>query len=211
MVTVKIQCSCGQRYAFDVEPVTGQMPSEVRCPMCGVDGTAAANQAITENLAQQAPTAIAPKLHLNSPPGHASHGFIATVYPRPLVKPSWFLKGMNLEAAQRHVKNAWVAGTVQVVVTVVFCLLSLTGTSVWGITIWNLVDAALLAGLSFGIYKYSRACSVAVFLLYFVNIAYYWKRHVLGWPIGLLFIYIYFQGVRGTFAFHQIHKAARIG
>lgn len=50
MVSVKIQCPCGQRYAFDVEPVNGRMPSSVSCPACGADGTAAANDVIAQSL-----------------------------------------------------------------------------------------------------------------------------------------------------------------
>ena len=48
LVAVKIQCACGQRYAFDVEPVNGRLPAPVHCPKCGVDGTAAANQIIAQ-------------------------------------------------------------------------------------------------------------------------------------------------------------------
>ena len=51
MVPIKIDCECGQRYAFDVEPVNGRMPSAVACPACGVDGTIAANEFITRQLA----------------------------------------------------------------------------------------------------------------------------------------------------------------
>ena len=56
MIPIKIQCGCGQRYAFDVAPVDGRMPAPVACPVCGVDGTAAANAYI----AQSAPVAAAP-------------------------------------------------------------------------------------------------------------------------------------------------------
>jgi hypothetical protein len=55
MIPIKIQCGCGQKYAFDVEPVNGQMPSSVACPVCGTDGTSAANQIISQILATQAP------------------------------------------------------------------------------------------------------------------------------------------------------------
>jgi len=51
MIPIKIQCGCGQRYAFDVEPVNGRMTSTVACPVCGVDGTAAANEMIAQALA----------------------------------------------------------------------------------------------------------------------------------------------------------------
>ena len=56
---VKIQCSCGQHYAFDVEPVAGRMPTHVACPACGVDGTDAANASIAQTLALRASTATA--------------------------------------------------------------------------------------------------------------------------------------------------------
>jgi len=53
MIPVKIQCSCGQRYAFDVEPICGRMTSSVVCPVCGADGTLAANEIIAFTLASE--------------------------------------------------------------------------------------------------------------------------------------------------------------
>jgi hypothetical protein len=53
MIPVKIQCGCGQRYAFDIEPVGGRMTSTVACPICGTDGTSAANEAIAYTLSAQ--------------------------------------------------------------------------------------------------------------------------------------------------------------
>jgi len=47
---IKIFCNCGAKYKFDVEPVNGQMPRAVVCPVCGADGTAQANQIIRQNL-----------------------------------------------------------------------------------------------------------------------------------------------------------------
>ena len=58
MIPIKIQCGCGQRYEFEVEPVGGQVPSPVVCPACGADGTAAANEAIALSVA--APPTPAP-------------------------------------------------------------------------------------------------------------------------------------------------------
>lgn len=48
MVPIKIECGCGQHYAFDIEPVQGLMPCNVCCPSCGMDGTDAANDYITK-------------------------------------------------------------------------------------------------------------------------------------------------------------------
>jgi len=67
MIPITIQCGCGQRYEFDVEPVDGQMPTTVACPVCGVDGTAAANEMIAQTLTVQAPPSL-PKLRLQSAP-----------------------------------------------------------------------------------------------------------------------------------------------
>jgi UDP-N-acetylmuramyl pentapeptide phosphotransferase/UDP-N-acetylglucosamine-1-phosphate transferase len=53
MIPVKIQCSCGQRYAFDIEPLCGRMTTSVACPVCGADGTTAANEVIAFALARQ--------------------------------------------------------------------------------------------------------------------------------------------------------------
>ena len=78
MIEVKIECPCGQHYAFDVEPVNGQMPDAVSCPACGADGTAAAN----ESIARQSPPppakpAVRLSVHIESnsmpAPAHSSH------------------------------------------------------------------------------------------------------------------------------------------
>jgi PQQ-like domain len=41
--TLKLECACGTRFAFDVEPEAGRMPTPVACPGCGSDMTAAAD------------------------------------------------------------------------------------------------------------------------------------------------------------------------
>src|SRR6266487_1920529 len=50
---VKVQCSCGTRYKFDVEPINDQMPGPVSCPSCGADGTAASNAIIRQSVNAQ--------------------------------------------------------------------------------------------------------------------------------------------------------------
>jgi hypothetical protein len=64
MVPVKIECGCGQHYAFDVDPINGRMPTQVACPACGMDGTDAANDGIAQYLAAQ-PTAPVPGVSLH--------------------------------------------------------------------------------------------------------------------------------------------------
>jgi hypothetical protein len=50
MVPIKIICHCGQKYAFEVQPEDGRMPVAVNCPICGRDGTIAANESIRKML-----------------------------------------------------------------------------------------------------------------------------------------------------------------
>jgi hypothetical protein len=65
MIPIKIQCECGQRYAFDVEPVNGRMTSPVACPACGADGTIATNALIAQNMQPiQPPVAPEPAVRL---------------------------------------------------------------------------------------------------------------------------------------------------
>ena len=66
---ITAECSCGQRFKFEVEPENGQMPFEVKCPSCGTDQTAQANALISEQLAQQPSPAIEPPAVSPSPSG----------------------------------------------------------------------------------------------------------------------------------------------
>jgi hypothetical protein len=62
-MTLKIECPCGVRYSFDVEPLDGRMPWAVECPGCHADGTGAANQILAEMLS--APPPDAPRLRIH--------------------------------------------------------------------------------------------------------------------------------------------------
>ncbi len=59
-IPIKVQCGCGQKYSFEVEPVNGQMPWAVACPVCNADGTGAANVLITRSLAVAPAPTLAP-------------------------------------------------------------------------------------------------------------------------------------------------------
>jgi hypothetical protein len=99
MMTVKVQCGCGQRYAFDVEPIGGRMPSGVACPVCGLDGTATANQIIGQTLGAQSP-----------PVGAAAPMRIATAaaVPAPLAVPA--ATSRTVGQPQRQPEREWGPG-----------------------------------------------------------------------------------------------------
>jgi hypothetical protein len=82
MISIKVQCVCGQKYAFEVELVNGRMPQPVQCPSCGADGTAAANEIIALTL-----TAPRPILSVNRP-ATSSSAVIPAQAPKAPVKKS---------------------------------------------------------------------------------------------------------------------------
>jgi hypothetical protein len=107
---------------------------------------------------------------------------------------------------RKKIKGASIAAAISGSITLVVTLIAMSGTDILGFSAWELVDVALIFGLAFGIYKKSRTCAVAM-LLYFVV-----SKIILmvesGKPSGLLwaaiFIYYYWQGVSGTFAYHKL-------
>jgi len=68
MMELKVQCDCGQKYKFDVEPVNGRMPFTVACPICGADGTAKANAIFSETYVHQIPAPPTPFRPASVPP-----------------------------------------------------------------------------------------------------------------------------------------------
>jgi hypothetical protein len=55
---IKIQCACGTKYKFEIEPIGGRMPSSVNCPACGADGTSQANEIIQQALGEPVPASV---------------------------------------------------------------------------------------------------------------------------------------------------------
>jgi hypothetical protein len=96
MPEIKVQCDCGQKFKFDVEPVNGQMPFQVKCPACNVDGTAKANL-----LLQTLPpprTVTPPPM---PPPVPARQPALSMAAPAPMVQSAPAQRYPSAIAAQR--------------------------------------------------------------------------------------------------------------
>ncbi|HTY07646.1 MAG TPA: hypothetical protein VMF29_00645, partial [Candidatus Edwardsbacteria bacterium] len=74
-----------------------------------------------------------------------------------------------------------------------------------GFSAWNLLDAALILGLSFGLYRNSRTCAVILFAYFVLSKVMMWVQlgNVAGLPLALAFGYFFLMGILGTFAYHQ--------
>ena len=107
---------------------------------------------------------------------------------------------------QKQIKTAWVAGLVSASITLVFSMFRIQG-----FELLNLIDVALMLGLTYGIYRKSRVCAVLM-LLYFVAskiIVIAETGQASGIFMALFFLYFYWQGVAGTFAYSKIVKASK--
>src|SRR5215471_16983185 len=99
LVPVKLQCGCGQKYAFDVEPVGGRMAYAVACPVCGADGTDAANVVLANHEAPPTPPEVrlriaraeSPPPAFTQPAPVANRQSTTNRRARPLGPSKWFL------------------------------------------------------------------------------------------------------------------------
>jgi uncharacterized protein YxjI len=65
---IKINCGCGTKYKFDVEPVNGRMPVAAVCPNCGASGITDANIQIAQKLGSSTPSYSPPPAATPQPP-----------------------------------------------------------------------------------------------------------------------------------------------
>ena len=65
---MKLQCSCGAKYAFDATPEMLQNPIKFICPACGLDASAFVNELIRQEFAGPVPPAAAAPQPLAPPP-----------------------------------------------------------------------------------------------------------------------------------------------
>jgi len=136
---------------------------------------------------------------MNDNPYAAPHAAVAEA-PEPRVP----------EEIAKQIRSAWIAAVVSGTLTLGFTLLAMSGNSMAGITAWNLVDVGLIFALAWGIYRNSRASAVAM-LVYFIVSKILIMIEV-GKPTGivlsLIFIYYFYRGVQGTFAYRKFVRGS---
>ena len=118
---------------------------------------------------------------------------------------------MTLEQANRGIKDAWIAGSISIGATFIFTLryiMGLDGGIGWGsIAQITLLDMAITAVLSFGIYQKSRTSAIMLFVYFiFMRLLLPWMDQsvLIGIPFAFIFPYFIFKGMRGTIAFHKL-------
>ncbi len=104
-MNIKIQCPCGVKYSFEVDPAEGRMPFAVQCPACNADGTEAANQVIAD---------VAAKPRLRVQVGAPASGGVLTPV-RPVPKAMTAMQQIELERRQYRTIG-WIASAVALVI-----------------------------------------------------------------------------------------------
>ena len=109
------------------------------------------------------------------------------------------------EDVRKQIKQAWAAGLISAAITLLVTLLAMSGIKIMSFSAWELIDVALILGLTYGIYRKSRACALLMLVYFLISKALLFAQDSKGNGIvmSLIFGFYYVQGVRGTFAYHR--------
>jgi hypothetical protein len=136
-VAIKIECQCGQRYAFDVEPIAGRMPSFIACPVCGADGTAIANEMLSRGAVDpRAGSAVPDSVELAAQPAIRTEGRRRVPTPRPLAQDE---ATRDLLEAKLDIKRATSAALIVAGLDILVGILRLCGIPISDVDHWILV------------------------------------------------------------------------
>ena len=112
----------------------------------------------------------------------------------------------DMKKAKGNINMAVIAGVISGVITLIVSIIG-----VWGYDKWSLIDAFLVFGLAFGVYKKSRVCAIILFVGWvgskiWMMVA---QPEVIlpSLVMTILFGFWFFRGIQGTFAYHRIIKA----
>jgi serine/threonine-protein kinase len=102
----------------------------------------------------------------------------------------------SLDLAGRNVTRAWMAATISAGLTLIFGALAAAGVlTVPGADGWILVDAALLGGLAYGVWRHSRVCALLLLIYSVVGETYLAFEGTARFSLlRIIFIYFYFRG-----------------
>jgi hypothetical protein len=129
---------------------------------------------------------------------------------------SWFWPDVsNVEEAKKACRVAMWCAIFVASVTTLFSLLALAGTKIANLPIdaSALFDAALFAGIAFGLSRYSRFAGVAGFALFLFERIYMISKSgpaAGGLFLGIFILLGFLHGMRGAFSYHKSQTNAAI-
>ncbi|MFC1569088.1 hypothetical protein ACFL4L_02530 [bacterium] len=116
---------------------------------------------------------------------------------------------MDLEKALKKIKHATIAGLISGILTLIVTIIAIAANAQGQFAGFNdyfmIIDILLIFGLTFGIHKKNRTCAVLMFLYFLISkismVPAMGARSLLQ---GIFFLYFFFEGIRGTFAYHKL-------
>lgn len=126
---------------------------------------------------------------------------------------NWFWPDVsNLEEAKKACKVAMWCAILVAGVTSLFAGLAMAGTKLGPVNGSAFVDAALFAGIAFGLSRYSRFAGAAGFVLFLIERIYMIAQtHSVvggGLFLGIFLLIGFLNGMRGAFAYHKLNSPA---
>ena len=118
----------------------------------------------------------------------------------------------SLDLPRKHVTRAWMAATISAGLTLVVSIAGALGIiTLPGYDAWNLIDAAILGGLAYGVWRRSRVCAVLLLLYGVANMVFLAFDETARFPLlGVIFIYFYFRGAIQIFRDHRSSTPAPV-
>ncbi|HID52942.1 MAG TPA: hypothetical protein EYP41_13035 [Anaerolineae bacterium] len=111
---------------------------------------------------------------------------------------------MSLEDANGKIRNAWITGLIAVAASAI--LTFEYARNPWGIGKWDWLDILIMLVLTTAVYKKSRVGAVLLLVYYLGSNIVTWVQtgYWYGLPFALIFVYFFYQGVRGALAYHEL-------
>jgi len=123
----------------------------------------------------------------------------------------WWPEVETREGAEGAIQQAFWAAVVVAALTALFAMLGALGVGFalgLGIDAWAFLDAALFAGIAFGLRRRSRVAAWAGLLLFGLEKIYLWNRNgVQGLWLAVIIFLLFIGGVRGTSALSRMRSA----
>ena len=117
------------------------------------------------------------------------------------------------ELCETAIKNGWIAALISLGITFMFSSIGFFTQADnealnYYLEPWLMVDVALMAIMAFFIYKKSRTAATLMFFYFLTSklIEWYEIGNAQGLPLALMFMYFYFNAMRGTFVWHSKYK-----
>ncbi len=120
---------------------------------------------------------------------------------------------MDLNKAQKLIRRAWIFGIIFSTLVTTCYVLAVEGVEGYDIEVG--IEAFVMFGMCFGIYKRSRTCAIILFIYCLWKSIFYLggDKGVVEWWVGVMligFLWAFFDGIRATFAYNKLIKNGKV-